>query len=200
MKTYVYEFGDSLYINLTNRCCNNCEFCVRNSADGIGGNNLRLNIEPTVEEVFEDLGMYPLKNYKDIVFCGFGEPLYRLSEIMMIAPKLKSKGLKLRINTNGLGGLINKREDIPKLIAPFIDTISISLNASNAEDYDFICRPKFKNSFDSLLKFAKACVDEGIHTVLSVVDFVGEEEIEKCRLLAQEIGAEYKVRETIYAE
>ncbi|HKL94047.1 MAG TPA: TatD family nuclease-associated radical SAM protein [Clostridia bacterium] len=198
MKTYVYEFGDSLYINLTNRCCNNCEFCVRNNSDGVGGNNLRLEIEPTVDEVLDDLSMYPLKNYKEIVFCGLGEPLYRLSEIMMIAPKLKKQGLKTRINTNGLAALINKREDIPKLLASFIDTISISLNASNADDYNFICRPKFANSFDAMLKFAKGCVDEGIHTVLSIVDFVGEEEIEKCREIAKDIGAEYRVRETIY--
>jgi len=159
---------------------------------------LRLEIEPTVDEVLDDLSMYPLKNYKEIVFCGLGEPLYRLSEIMMIAPKLKKQGLKTRINTNGLAALINKREDIPKLLASFIDTISISLNASNADDYNFICRPKFANSFDAMLKFAKGCVDEGIHTVLSIVDFVGEEEIEKCREIAKDIGAEYRVRETIY--
>jgi len=198
MKTYVYELGDSLYINLTNRCCNNCEFCIRNNSDGIGGNNLRLEAEPTVAEVLDDLTLFPLKKYKEIVFCGLGEPLYRLSEILMIAPKLKKQGLKTRINTNGLGGLINKRDDVAKLLAPFIDTISISLNASNSEEYDFICRPKFKGSFDAMLKFAKSCVDEGIYTVMSVVDFIGEEEIEACRKIVEEIGAKYKVRETIY--
>lgn len=197
MKNFVYEFGDSLYINLTNRCCNNCEFCVRNSADGIGGSNLRLTYEPSAEEVLEDLTMYPLKSYKEIVFCGFGEPLYRLPQITMIAPQLKKQNLKIRINTNGLGGLINKRDDIPKILAPFVDTVSISLNASNSEDYDFICRPAFKNSYEAMLKFAKDCVSQGIHTVMSVVDFVGEEEIEKCREVAKECGAEFRVRETI---
>ena len=30
MDTITYELGNNLYINLTNRCSNDCEFCVRN--------------------------------------------------------------------------------------------------------------------------------------------------------------------------
>ena len=142
--------------------------------------------------------MYDLKRYKEIVFCGFGEPMCNLSMISQIAPYLKNKGCKIRINTNGLGNLINKPEDVAKLIAPYIDAVSISLNASDADTYQEICRSKYgKDAFYAMLKFAKDCVDAGIDTTMSVVDFIGEEEIEACRKLAVEAGAHFKVRETI---
>ncbi len=195
---YVYEFGDSLYLNITNRCPNNCEFCIRNIKDGVSGSDLWLLKEPTYQELVDDLGMYDLKRYKEIVFCGFGEPMCNLSMISQIEPYLKNKGCKIRINTNGLGNLINKREDVAKLIAPYIDAVSISLNASDADTYQEICRSKYgKDAFYAMLKFAKDCVDAGIDTTMSVVDFIGEEEIEACRKLAVEAGAHFKVRETI---
>lgn len=198
---YVYEFGDSLYLNITNRCPNNCEFCIRNIKDGVSGNDLWLLKEPTYQELVDDISMYDLKKYKEIVFCGFGEPMCNLSMISQIAPYLKSKGCKIRINTNGLGALINKRDDVAKLIAPYIDAVSISLNASTADVYQEICRSKYgKDAFYAMLKFAKDCVEAGIDTTMSVVDFIGEEEVEACRKLATEAGAHFKVRETIYED
>ena len=198
---YVYVFGDSLYLNITNRCPNNCEFCIRNIKDGVSGSDLWLLKEPTFQELVDDVSMYDLKKYKEVVFCGFGEPTCNLSMISQIAPYLKKKGCKIRINTNGLANLINKREDVAKLIAPYIDSVSISLNASNAQVYQEICRSKFgEDAFYAMLKFAKDCVEAGIDTTMSVVDFIGEEEVEACRKLALEAGAHFKVRETIYED
>ncbi len=198
---YVYEFGDSLYLNITNRCPNNCEFCIRNIKDGVSGSDLWLLKEPTFQELVNDISMYDLKKYKEVVFCGFGEPTCNLSMISQIAPYLKNTGCKTRINTNGLANLINKRDDVAKLIAPYIDSVSISLNASNAQVYQEICRSKFgEDAFYAMLKFAKDCVDAGIDTTMSVVDFIGEEEVEACRKLALEAGAHFKVRETIYED
>lgn len=195
---YVYEFGDSLYLNITNRCPNNCEFCIRNIKDGVSGSELWLLKEPTYQELVDDLSLYDLKKYKEIVFCGFGEPLCNLSMISQIAPYLKKKGCRVRINTNGLGNLINNRDDVAKLIAPYVDSVSISLNASNRETYQEICRSKYgEAAFDAMLKFAKDCVDAGIDTTMSVVDFIGEDEIKACGELAKQAGAHYKVRETI---
>ena len=31
---YVYVIGNKLYVNLTNRCSNACDFCVRNYDSG----------------------------------------------------------------------------------------------------------------------------------------------------------------------
>ena len=195
---YVYEFGDSLYLNLTNRCPNRCEFCLRNFKDGVGGNKLWLLKEPTFEELKEDISLFDLKKYKEVVFCGFGEPTCNLSLMSQIGPYLKSKGCKLRLNTNGLGNLINGRDDVPKLIAKYIDFVSISLNASTAEGYDEICRSKYgKEAFYAMLNFAKDCVSEGIDVTMSVVDFIGEEEIAACAKVVESTGAKFRVRETV---
>lgn len=195
---YVYEFGDSLYLNITNRCPNNCEFCIRHIKDGVSGSELWLLKEPTYQELVDDIALYDLSKYREIVFCGFGEPLCNLSMISQIAPYLKSKGCKIRINTNGLGNLINKREDVARLIAPYIDSVSISLNASTAEAYQEICRSRYgEEAFYAMLRFARDCVDAGIDTTMSVVDFIGRDEIIACGELAKSVGAHYKVRETI---
>ncbi len=195
---YVYEFGDSLYLNITNRCPNKCEFCIRNIKNGVAGNDLWLLKEPTYQELIDDLSLYPLSRYKEIVFCGFGEPLCNLSLLSQIGPYLKRKGLRVRINTNGLGNLINNRDDVAKLISSYVDCVSISLNASTAETYQEICRSKYgEQAFYAMLQFAKDCVEAGIDTTMSVVDFIGEEEIEACRKLVAETGAKFRVRETI---
>ena len=201
MKNYVYEYGDSLYINLTNKCPNNCEFCLRNFKNGVGEDDLRLSREPNFEDVKEALSLFPLKKYDEIVFCGFGEPMCALSVLSQVGPYLKRLGLKTRVNTNGLGGLWNKRDDVPALISKNIDAVSISLNASNRELYQEICRSKYgEEAFDAIIDFTKGCVENGIDTTLTVVDFIGEDEIAECRKLADELGAKFRVRPTIYNE
>ena len=201
MKNYVYEYGDSLYINLTNKCPNNCEFCLRNFKNGVGEDDLRLSREPNFEDVKEALSLFPLKKYDEIVFCGFGEPMCALSVLSQVGPYLKRLGLKTRVNTNGLGGLWNKRDDVPQLISKYIDAVSISLNASNRELYQEICRSKYgEEAFDAIIDFTKGCVENGIDTTLTVVDFIGEDEINECRKLADELGAKFRVRPTIYNE
>jgi TatD family-associated radical SAM protein len=198
MKNYVYAFHGSLYVNLTNRCPNNCEFCIRHIKDGVNGNELWINHEPSAADIEESFSLFDYKKYKEVVFCGFGEPMCALSVISQVAPRIHRLGCKTRINTNGLGNLINKREDVPKLIAPYIDAVSISLNASNAELYQEICRSKYGEfAFPAMLRFATDCVKEGIDTTLTVVDFIGQEEIAACRKIAEECGAKFRVRETI---
>lgn len=195
---YVYEFGKSLYLNITNRCPNKCEFCIRNIKNGVSGNDLWLLKEPTYQELVDDLSLYPLSKYDEIVFCGFGEPTCNLSVVSQIGPYLKRKGCKIRMNTNGLGNLINNRDDVAKLISPYIDCISISLNASTPEVYQEICRSKYgEKAFYAMLQFAKDCVACGIDTTMSVVDFIGEDEIEACRKLVEPTGAKFRIRETI---
>jgi len=198
---YIYEIGDSLYLNITNRCPNNCEFCLRRFKDGVSGNKLWLLKEPTFDELTEDISLFPLSKYREAVFCGFGEPTCNLSMMSQIGPYLKKKGMSVRLNTNGLGNLINNRKDVAKLIAPYIDSVSVSLNASTPEVYDEICRSKYgQDAFFAMLDFVKDCVKEGIDTTMSVVDFIGEEEIEACRRLVATTGANFRVRETVYED
>lgn len=199
MDTYAYLFGENLYINLTNRCCNDCTFCLRNNGDGVGGNTLWLSREPETYEVIAAIARFPLDAYRDIVFCGYGEPTYALSRMLEAADYAHTLGKKTRLNTNGLGSRINGRDIVPDL-AGRIDTVSVSLNESTAEKYDRICRPAFSDAFESVKTFARACAAAGIETVLSVVDVIGPEAVEECRrIVAREIpGATLRVRKMVH--
>lgn len=195
MDTYVYRLGDALYVNLTNRCTNRCDFCIRNTHEGMGEYNLWLEREPTVEEVLQQIG--DPTQYSEIVFCGFGEPMLRLKELIEIAREVKKKGGKVRINTNGQANLYYGRNVVP-LLEGLVDVISISLNAPTAEQYDAICHSNYgKKAFEGVLEFARECVKVIPTVVLSVVDVLSSEDIEKCRNIAQGIGAQLRVRQMI---
>lgn len=194
MNTITYVYGDKIYLNLTNKCSNNCEFCIRRNNDGLRDYYLWLDKEPTADEVIADLEKYELDKYDEAVFCGFGEPLYAIDVLIETADWLKAHGVKTRLNTNGQAGLISGPDTALKLKGR-IDTVSISLNASDAEKYQKICHCKFnEEGFFEMLRFAVQCKKEGIRTVLSVVDVIGEEEVEKCRKVAKNVGVDFRVR------
>lgn len=193
--TITYEIDGKIYINMTNRCSNSCDFCVRNNKDSFNGYELWLDKEPTVNEVIAKLS--DVEKYKEAVFCGFGEPLYRYPDIIKVAEFIKSKGVKTRINTNGQALLITGENIIDKL-APVIDTINISLNEVSAEDYNKLCHPVFGEvAYYSLLDFARCCVGKINRVILSIVDLIGEEKITKAKKIASDIGAELKIRKYV---
>ena len=198
--TIFYEFEGKLYANITNRCPCSCVFCIRKNGDSVADNDsLWLEHEPSYEEIIKAFDDFDKTGLHELVFCGYGEPMERADVLLEVAKYVKqTTDMKIRINTNGLGNLINNRDDVAKLIAPYVDSVSISLNASNKETYQEICRSKYgEAAFDAMLKFTKDCVDAGIDTTMSVVDFIGEDEIKACGELAKQAGAHYKVRETI---
>lgn len=165
--SFVYQLGENLYINLTNRCTADCVFCHRKTDPFVQGYNLDLPYEPTVEEIIE-LIPEPLQ-YKEIVFCGYGEPTIRLDAIKKIATYLKEKGAKVRINTNGHGNIIHKRNIASELFG-LIDSVSISLNALNETDYHSVMRlPTDKNYYQGMLDFALDASHHIPDVVLSVV-------------------------------
>jgi len=190
-----------MYINLTNRCSNDCDFCIRNFKNGLGNDGgLWLEYEPTADETIEQLQkkMDIYKNVKEIVFCGYGEPTYRLKEILSIAKfvKDKYKGKRVRLNTNGLGNIINKKK-IARDLSQVLDSVSISLNAPTKHKYDKICKPIFGlESFDYILSFIKDCVAINLDTTLSVVDTLDSNKIEQSRQLTQNLGAKFRIRKT----
>lgn len=193
---FIYPLGDNLYINLTNRCCNDCAFCLRRNGDGVKDSTLWLEREPTAAEVIDRIKNTDMV-YDEAVFCGYGESTYKLNEMLEIADYLHSIGKKTRLNTNGLGSGINGFNIAPKLKGR-IDTVSVSLNESDAERYDKICRSSFGlKAYKMITDFAAECVKEGIKTFLTVVDVIPPEEIEKCRATAEKIGARLRVRKYI---
>lgn len=192
----VYSYKDNVYLNITNKCPCACTFCIRSQKDAIGSaNSLWLEHNPTFEEVKTALENYPLDNCKEIIFCGYGEPTNSFDVLIKTAKFIRENlKIKTRINTNGLGNLVNNT-NITKELCENIDAISISLNCSNKEDYLEIVRPKFGiESFDAMLDFAKECKKYTDNVMLSVVDVIGEEEIAKCQKIADDINIPLRVR------
>ena len=191
---YVYETDGNLYINLTNRCSNFCEFCVRNMKADYDGYDLWLEKEPSAEEI---LAAIPEgREYKEVVFCGYGEPTERFEVLKKTAIALKGK-YRLRLNTNGQGNLINGR-DITDEVALLFDEANVSLNASTAEKYDDICHSEFgKAAFGAVIEFARSCAKKGVKTHFSVVDCIGADEVEACRVLAFQNRVLFRVRKFI---
>lgn len=195
--TIAYRLYDNLYLNMTNRCSNDCVFCERHYGPSVNGkDNLWLEHEPSVEEVKEAIRKWDPAQYNEIVFCGYGEPTERLEDLLKVAAWIKSDLHKpTRLNTNGLADLRYKTHTAP-LLKDRIDTVSISLNAVTEEKYDEICRPVFgKGSFAALQQYAKECTQYVPHVVLSVVDKVTTpEEQKQAARIAEECGAVLRVR------
>lgn len=190
-----YKIRNSLYINLTSKCTNECIFCTRNIDPYVKGHNLRLSKDPTIDKIWRAIG--DSTPYKEIVFCGYGEPTLRLDVIKTIAKRLKEKGFKarLRLNTNGQGNLIHKRNILPELKG-LIDSISISLNAENSQKYFMLCNPQFQNgTYEEIKKFvieAKKYIPE---VKVTVVNIPSEINIKECEKIAKkELGVPLRKR------
>ena len=197
MMTITYPVSKGIYVNITNRCPCACTFCIRNHKDHVfESDTLWLDREPTVQEICESLDTWNLEEFEEIVFCGFGEPTVRLYDLLDVARYIKSKSdIKIRINTNGLADLIWNKSTASELNG-LIDTVSISLNATNKQDYLEIVRPKFGiESFDAMLKFTKDCTQYVSSVIMTVVDVVTtKEEQEKCKEICESVGAVFRVR------
>ena len=197
--TITYQVKQSVYVNLTNRCPCACRFCLRNNGSGVFGSGpLWLEREPTLEEVTASLDGWDYTRFREVVFCGYGEPTERLDVLLAAAEHLKGRDatLRVRVNTNGLSDLINGKPTAP-LFAGKVDCLSISLNTDDAAEYLDLCRPKFgATAYPALLAFTKeaaAVVPEVVMTV------VGEpvtsiEKQARCRVLAESLGARLRVR------
>ena len=196
--TICYVLENTLYINLTNRCSNRCSFCVRDKDCGIGDVNLWLDREPTIDEIIADIDQFNPDNFKEVVFCGYGEPTIRLEELLLAAKHIKENyHVPVRINTNGQADLMHA-ERVPPKLSGLIDKVSISLNAKNKEEYQAICQSVYgEESFDALIKFAKDCTEYVPEVIMSVVDVLPKEDIEECRKIANRAGAKLRVRSLI---
>lgn len=199
--TITYEYGENLYVNTTNRCDYACVFCLRHNGSGgsIYTHNLWLSREPTREEILESIEGWNLSKYKQLVFCGFGEPSYRIDDICWVIDQMKAHGTKIytRMDTNGTGCLIHGRDICPDFAGRF-DMVSISLNADTAEKYNALCHPQFENAYQAMKDFAKEIRQYVPTVMMTVVDTIPKEEIENCRRICEEeIGAVYRVREYI---
>ena len=194
----LYDYASGLYVNLTNRCPCQCEFCIRDMVDSLGdADSLWLKREPTVSEVKEMLGQWKLSNYTELVFCGYGEPMERLDDVQQLCRYVKeTTHLKTRINTNGLSDLLHGRRTAPEL-SGLVDAISISLNAASAEKYDRLCHPKFGlEAWPAILRFTEEVKQYVPDVTMSVVGgTIPEQDVDICRQIAQtKLGVKFRVR------
>ncbi|MBR3622908.1 MAG: TatD family nuclease-associated radical SAM protein [Selenomonadaceae bacterium] len=186
-----------IYVNLTNRCNCSCVFCLRSKKDMDEDASLWIKEEPTVDEVKREIDSLPIDMVSELVFCGFGEPTIRQDDLVKLLKYVKReyKNIPTRLNTNGLGELYNKRE-IAREFEGVLDTVSISLNASNAKRYLELTRAKYgEQSFEAMLTFAEHAKKYVPNVVMTVVEKVeDEEEISKCRALCDSRGLKLRVR------
>jgi cyclic pyranopterin phosphate synthase len=195
----VYWLGSNIYLNITNRCSNSCYFCFRKFKTGIKEFNLKLEKEPTTEEVIKELQkVISRNNWSEIVFCGFGEPLERLDLVLELSRWFKRQCWKtIRVDTNGQGYLVNAGRDVARELKDAgVNKVSVSLNAHKKETYNQICNPKFENAFENLLEFITSAKEEGIETEVTAVT-IPEVEITKVKDLAERMGVKFTVRQYI---
>ncbi|MBR6317985.1 MAG: TatD family nuclease-associated radical SAM protein [Fibrobacter sp.] len=190
--------GKNIYVNMTNRCPCNCVFCLRQTKKMMEGNSLWLKEgEPSVDRVMDLFAPYDLSVINELIFCGYGEPLERIADVCEVIDRLKSKypDLKVRVNTNGLANLVHGRDITPELAGRF-DTVSISLNAPDAEEFLALTRSKFGiGSFEALQEFAVLAKRHVPNVVMTVVEKVmSEDKIELCRKLCNDLGVTLRVR------
>jgi TatD DNase family protein len=187
-----YRIRNSLYLNITNRCTNACIFCAKFKDFTVKGHHLRLEHEPTIDEVKKAVG--DPTGYEEVVFCGYGEPLIRLDLVREIAAWLKGKGIKVRINTDGQANLVHGRNILPELEG-LVDAVSVSLNAADAETYQSICRSRFGDrgyeAVKDFLKEAKKVIPSVTATAVTLPGI----DVEACRRIAEELGVEFRDRE-----
>ena len=194
---YVYILDGRAYVNLTNKCSNACTFCIRNTGDGVKGTPLWLDKEPTADEVMTAFEVLKDKlTDNEVVFCGYGEPTDALEVLTECAARLKKLGYKLRLNTNGLGSADNGKDITGEL--KMFDTVSVSLNQCDDKKYAFVTRSKYGDeAFGHVLDFAKSCKQNGINTVFTVVDTIGDSDVKKSAAVAQKMGIPLRVRKYV---
>ena len=201
-RTIVYRFKNGIYINLTNRCPNLCTFCIKTKwAMQLDGHNLDLaGQEPTAEEILADLEKELQTPAQEVVFCGYGEPTMRLDTVLQVGQTLKKHArypqFKIRLNTNGLGNLINKRNIVPELKTA-VDKVYVSLNAENETLWQKLMHPapEYKNGYSSVKEFIQSCAQAGFEKVAaSCVENTGAD-IQAVKELALSLGAEFNDRE-----
>ena len=197
--TITYQVKNAVYVNLTNRCPCNCTFCLRHNGPGVFGSGpLWLEREPTLEETIESLGQWDYERFREVVFCGYGEPTERLDVLLAAAAHLKERdpALRVRVNTNGLSDLIHGKPTAPLFVGN-VDCLSISLNTDDPAEYLSVCRPKFgAAAYPAMLKFTQEAAALLPSVVMTVVGepVTSLEKQERCRKIAEGLGARLRVR------
>jgi cyclic pyranopterin phosphate synthase len=196
----VYWIDNTLYLNITNQCSNNCWFCFRNYKSGIGGFNLKFKREPNTAQVFSELeAVLPSRRWSEVVFCGFGEPTSRLDLLLEAARwiKVRIPTVPIRLNTNGHGYVLNQGRDVAvELKSACVSKTSVSLNGHNEETYGENCRPSVKDGFDAVLEFVRKSKASGLEVEVSALRMT-EVDVRKVEQIANSLNVQFRIRDYI---
>ena len=205
MPTLIYRYKAGLYVNLTNRCPTACVFCIKSRWKmDYRGSDLDLGGKEPDAGAFTGLlsEAWLQKPFDELVFCGYGEPTMRLETLIKTARAVKTGGivhvpkdLRIRLNTNGLGSLVNGRDIVPELKG-LIDSAHISINTADPAQWLALMRPApeyAEKGFESALAFVRASVRVLPETVITAIEGVGSDLV-KFRALAGELGAKFRIR------
>ncbi|NOZ11428.1 MAG: radical SAM protein [Gammaproteobacteria bacterium] len=187
-----YTLHNNLYLNITNRCSLRCRFCPKfNHQWDVQGYRLRLPQDPDVSEILSDLG--DLKGYREVVFCGLGEPSQRLDTLLSVASQVRAQGNKVRVNTDGLANLLYNQDITPQLEGR-VDALSVSLNAQDATTYEYHCRPSLPRSYDAMLDFVGRARRYVPKITLTAIDGLDGVDIAACERIAEDLGVGFRRR------
>jgi len=196
----VYWLENTIYVNITNQCSNNCYFCLKRYKRGVGGFNLKFTEEPNVTQITAELmQVLHMRRWDELVFCGFGEPTQRLEVLLEVVRWVRQQygsPLQLRLDTNGHGYALNYGIDVAvELKAAGIDKVSVSLNAGDSRTYINICKPSFPEAYEAVIDFinkTKLVLDVEVTAVR-----LPEVNLSKVQSVADSLGVVFKVREYI---
>jgi len=205
MSAIAYRYKDALYLNITNRCPNDCVFCLRGRRDTIGDADTLWHDDyppegPTAAEVITAIESYgDLSRFSELVFCGFGEPFAAYDLMLEVARWLKAQNPAphIRVNTNGLGDLLVGHATSPELKG-LIDELSISLNAPTPEEYVQLCNPVFGlDALPAIIAFAKEAKRSVPAITFTVVDLLSDEQLKACQTIAAEAEIPLRIRKYV---
>ena len=188
-----YPIADRLYLSITDRCTLACRFCPKTLGSmQVHDYDLSMDHRPGVDEIIAAMG--DISDYTSIVFCGYGEPTLRLKVLLDVAREVKRREGHVRVNTDGLANLVNKRNVLPEM-SGLVDALSVSMNAQNESVYNTHCDPALPESWQAMLDFlaqAPRWVPDVTATAINGLDGV---DIEACRALARKLGVAFRQRE-----
>lgn len=190
--TLSYVIRDCLYLNITDRCTLVCQFCPKTQGvNQVHDFDLSLHQRPEYDDIIAAIG--DPTDYKEVVFCGFGEPTLRLKLLLQVAKYIKDRGGRVRLNTDGLASLVNKRNVLPEM-AGLIDAVSVSMNAQNETLYDRHCCPAVSGSYAAMLDFLRQAPNYIPEVTATAIDGLEGVDIAACEQLAHELGVNFRSR------
>lgn len=187
-----YRIGDRLYLSITDRCTLRCRFCPKTlGSREVRGYELSMDHRPSVAEIIASID--DPAAYREVVFCGYGEPTLRLKVLLEVAGWIKAHGGRVRVNTDGLANRVHKRNVLVQMQG-LVDALSVSLNAQNSEVYARHCDPALADSFAAVQAFLRDAPRYVADVTATAIDGLDGVDVQACQAIAEHCGVGFRAR------